>query len=227
MIDGFLLPVQLPSSALSHCQYAREARLPHLSLFPKNIEAFLLGATGASDEDIKENDDPHKVLAEYFNLASGHKKDIEQAHASLLSYLVRWARLLEKEESLTTPILCGTSEGGGLNISFRKAPRYLSYKEQKNLEKGKFPDRKGAKIDAWSPGGVELVFVVVDDGKHEQQGNENNVELQMVARRCDIDGDTIVKARSEQTIVRRLNEAIRIWSKVRAEIQQERNDVEK
>jgi hypothetical protein len=101
----------------------------------------------------------------------------------------------------------------------------LSYNEQNNLEKGKFPDRKGAKIDTWSPGGVELVFVIVADNGGVKQQDENDV-LQMVARRCDIDGDTIVKTRSEQTIVRRLNEAIRIWSKVRAEIQQERNDAE-
>jgi hypothetical protein len=129
LINGFLLTEQFPSSTLSPStlspiQDACEAKVTHLRLFPKNIEAFLLGTTDACDEDtIKENDDPHKVLAEYQNLASGHQKDITQAQASLLSYLVRWARLLEKDESLTTPVLCGTSEDGGFNISFRKAPR--------------------------------------------------------------------------------------------------------
>ena len=96
-----------------------------------------------------------------------------------------------------------------MKIMFRPPKRYLSYKEQKGLEKGTMPDRKGGKVDAWSPGGIQLT-VQVDILEQESAG------LRLIARRCDIDGDTIIKLTSERAIIRRLNEAIRIWKKVRA-----------
>lgn len=217
-VSSFLLPV-LDDSLVPFNSFRLTSSSSSLLLFPKSIENFLLGQT---EDATAVEQDPHKVLAEYPNLASGND-NIAQARVSILSYLLRWGRLLEEDESMTTPVFCGTAINEERNttsfkISFRKAPRYMSYNEQKNLEKGKFPDRKGAKIDAWSPGGVELVFDVEGEGRQEAQHL-----LKLTAQRCDIDGDTVVKVRSEQTIVRRLNEAIRIWSKVREEIKKERN----
>ena len=78
------------------------------------------------------------------------------------------------------------------------------------MEKGVLPDRKGAKVDAWSPGGVELW---VHTTSMESSSKLQNLHL--LVRRCDIDGDTIIKYSSERAIVRRLKDAIRIWRKVR------------
>jgi hypothetical protein len=112
-----------------------------------------------------------------------------------------------------------------MKLIFRPPKRYLSYKEQKSMEKnGAMPDRKGAKVDAWSPGGVEIKVttstMTTTLGRKTNQ-NRNQILLQqqrtsvvgVTARRCDIDGDTVVKKTTERAIVRRLENAIRIWKK--------------
>jgi len=117
----------------------------------------------------------------------------------------------------------------GVKLSFRKTKRYLSRNEQRGLEKGVVPDRKGAKIDLWSPGGILLIVETLvpssdrcnsttktghmEDTK--SAGDENH-RLQLSVKRCDIDGDTVVKVSSENTIVRRLKEAVQIWSNMRS-----------
>jgi hypothetical protein len=122
------------------------------------------------------------------------------------------------------------STSSSMKLIFRPPKRYLSYKEQKSMEKnGAMPDRKGAKVDAWSPGGVEIQVTMMTTTtttatKTAALGtkmNQNQIMLQqqrtsilgIIARRCDIDGDTVVKKTTERTIVRRLENAIRIWKK--------------
>jgi len=125
-----------------------------------------------------------------------------------------------------------------MKLIFRPPKRYLSYKEQKGMEKGVLPDKKGAKVDAWSPGGIELIVSMVvvgadgdndiaagDDSSKCHNNNVNNknhdnsqqhYHLQLQALRCGIDEDTIIKYTSERAIIRRLqNEALPIWKKVR------------
>ena len=105
-----------------------------------------------------------------------------------------------------------------MTLKFRPPKRYLSYKEQKRMEKGVLPDRKGAKVDAWSPGGVLLLVQVIQLQGPPGFGvmTEDPIwQLLLQARRCDIDGDTVIKYSSERAIVRRLKEAVRIWVKVR------------
>lgn len=129
-----------------------------------------------------------------------------------------------------------------MKLTFRPPKRYLSYKEQKSMEKGVLPDRKGAKVDAWSPGGVELLVSIVvcqkstidsttstestkisfvaEESTWENQPTQSSQQqvlaLQLQVLRCDIDGDTIIKYTTERAIVRRLKDGIRIWRKVRA-----------
>jgi hypothetical protein len=116
-----------------------------------------------------------------------------------------------------------------MTLKFRPPKRYLSYKEQKSMEKGVLPDRKGAKVDAWSPGGIQLLVTVLEvpssslslsnqfnDGDDDDEAADRGFQLTLEARRCDIDGDTVIKYSSERAIIRRLKEAIRIWIKVRA-----------
>lgn len=105
-----------------------------------------------------------------------------------------------------------------VKISFQKTKRYLSRSEQKGLEKGQVPDRKGGRIDSWSPGGIMLILETVaaeSDIKAESYKAARH-ELRLSAKRCDIDGDTVVKKSSERTIIRRLRDAIRIWNKMRS-----------
>ena len=109
-----------------------------------------------------------------------------------------------------------------VKISFQKTKRYLSRNEQRGMEKGQFPDRKGAKIDSWSPGGIILILetiandgVTIVDGIAESSESAVAHELRLTTKRCDIDGDTVIKVSSERTIIRRLRDAIRIWNKMR------------
>lgn len=104
-----------------------------------------------------------------------------------------------------------------VKISFQKTKRYLSRSEQKGLEKGQVPDRKGGRIDSWSPGGIILILetVAAKSDINAETFEAARHELRLGAKRCDIDGDTVVKKSSERTIIRRLRDAIRIWNKMR------------
>lgn len=158
------------------------------------------------------------------------------AEESLTNFLEVWAKItLQNDKGLTTPVsptkfqtipseeiifeencLQNSSNSSSMKLIFRPPKRYLSYKEQKSMEKnGVIPDRKGAKIDAWSPGGVEIQVTINTIIKETAIGSEANQKssIEIKARRCNIDGDTVVKKTSERAIVRRLENAIRIWKK--------------
>jgi hypothetical protein len=189
-----------------------------------------------SGKQYNEKEDPNKVLAEFTSLAvfnSTIKNDVLLAHDSLERYLRQWAFLLETDSGLSTPITSSTKPlrrrenstiSSGLNetrkkdcirIMFCPPPRYLSYNEQRGLEKGLLPDRKGAKLDSKSPGGVQLIIQSQTKLVTNDEGTKDDCELQLVASRCGVDEDTLIKLSSERIIIRRLNEAIRIWKKSR------------
>lgn len=195
------------------------------------LENVIYGALFPNVEE-PPKEDPFKELACFENLVTGKETETNVAYDSLTNYLQLWAFALQQDpKALATPITSSDftqvkelleEDGNGspedlvddniiqkstsMMIMFRPPKRYLSYKEQKGLEKGRMPDRKGGKVDAWSPGGIRLTVEI-----HEQE----TAELRLVAKRCGIDGDTIIKLTSERAIIRRLNEAIRIWKKVR------------
>lgn len=105
----------------------------------------------------------------------------------------------------------------GMKISFRKTKRYLSANEQRGLEKGRMPDRKGAKIDSGSPGGLALLVRTIGPAPVDDPAQKAaRQRLCLSVTRCDVDGDTVVKAASERTIVRRLKFAVRIWTNMRS-----------
>ena len=126
----------------------------------------------------------------------------------------------EEDVSLSASCFEEVIKTSGVKISFRKTKRYLSKNEQRGLEKGQIPDRKGAKIDLWSPGGILLLIQTVSCDPSTIATSENaergGLQLRLLAKRCDIDGDTIVKTSSERTIIRRLHDAIRVWKKMRS-----------
>lgn len=211
LVVTYLSTFRLVSSLVVTQKRRSEPCATTLHLLPKKLESFLLGTT--DDNDIQEEEDPHKEIVRFPDLARGQEA-AAQAQSSLMSYLRQWGKMLEEDDSLTTPVICGSASNDGMKLSFQKKARYLSYSEQKDLEKGIVPDRKGAKAtDAWSPGGVELLPIITTTDQ----------ELQLVVKRCDVDGDTMIKKRSEQTIARRLTEAVRIWQKVRDELQSEKS----
>lgn len=104
-----------------------------------------------------------------------------------------------------------------MKLIFRPPKRYLSYREQKSMEKGVVPDRKGAKVDAWSPGGVEIQVTIrtVVEAVLETQTSRKRQKtiIGVMAQRCNIDGDTVIKKTSERAIIRRLENALRVWGK--------------
>ena len=77
---------------------------------------------------------------------------------------------------------------------------------------GAIPDRKNAKVDAWSPGGVQIE-IIINTSANKIKKKRSSSKIGIILRRCDIDGDTIIKRTTERAIIRRLDDAIRIWKK--------------
>lgn len=86
------------------------------------------------------------------------------------------------------------------------------------MERGVLPDRKGAKLDSKSPGGI-AIFISIDDIDHGGDCATTTIssrqQLRIVAQRHGVDRDTVIKEASERAIIRRLEQALRIWQKVR------------
>ncbi len=221
--------------------------------FIDKVEQFMIGSI-FPENDVKI-EEPNKELLCLTDLANGTMDEMTIAHDSLTAFLLEWGKSLEKAdgtERLPTPIFCipysptpqlefqeffidvyekeeyaALIQTSGVKLSFRKTKRYLSKNEQRGLEKGQIPDRKGAKIDSWSPGGILILIQTIschnpsNESKNGLECNTWNTEherqrLRLVAIRCDIDGDTVVKVSSERTIIRRLKDAIRVWKKMRS-----------
>jgi hypothetical protein len=124
-------------------------------------------------------------VACFENLATG--TETNPAYESLTNYLQLWAFALEQDpNALATPITTcefqphalrdGTPEdlvqkSTCMKIMLRPPKRYLSYKEQMDLEKGKLPDRKGAKVDSWSPGGIQCLLELLRIWKRQWCGS--------------------------------------------------------
>lgn len=220
---------------------SRSSTITSLNVKLDDVEALLFGNL-FGQESPPEEVDPVKELALFPSLATGSFDDVALAHTSLESFICQWAFLLEKAdgtEKLTTPITStpfielrttvadndratakmsttedqkeqnNASKTSGMKIMFRPPKRYLSRDEQKAMEKGTLPDRKGAKLDSKSPGGIQLLV------QSSKIAGKEEYELRLIGKRCAVDSDTVIKVKSERTIIRRLREAIRIWGKVR------------
>lgn len=170
--------------------------------------------------------DPHQQFLQQDLVV---EEDAETARQSLVLFLNQWAVQLAHDKNsqntgLATPItvqefkpplLYDNNNNPNntmlqMKIMFRPPPRYLSYNEQKSMEKGVLPDRKGGKLDSKSPGGIALSVTTTTTTTMSQP------LLRLVVQRCGVNRDTVIKASSERAIVRRLKEALRIWQKVQA-----------
>ena len=184
-----------------------------MKLVLDTLEDMLFPTTTTTREEV----DPHKQFLQQDFAAN----DTDTARSSLVFFLNQWAMQLATDKptnnGLSTPITVNefkpllpfddnnatTTTTLQMKIMFRPPPRYLSYNEQKSMEKGVLPDRKGGKMDSKSPGGMAIVLTTTGDVLH------------LVVQRCGVDSDTVLKASSERAILRRLDEALRIWQKVR------------
>ncbi len=240
---GFLA---LQHITTSHPKIESNTVLGLWSQLDKVMDTFVIKTffptTDEKNNDTVLQVDPTKVLATFDLVQCTDSSLLILAHTSLINYLQLWGKQLElqPDKGLRTPItatdfrntsqaytywdatlsdqnpilpkeVCTIPSNVSMTLKFRPPKRYLSYKEQKSMEKGVLPDRKGAKMDAWSPGGIQLFVEIV-----EKTNTTGPWQLRLEARRCDIDGDTVIKYSSERAIIRRLQEAIRIWIKVRA-----------
>ena len=126
-----------------------------------NLESLLF----PEQEIVQE--DPRKILAQWQldEAVSNNEENLTSALSSLTHFLELWAKQLEGDKALATPITSSskfqetlptetstnaTENASAIHLSlkliFRPPKRYLSYKEQKSMEKGVLPDRKGAKV---------------------------------------------------------------------------------
>lgn len=163
-------------------------------------------------------------LASFSNLEKS-TADADVAFDSISTYLVEWANLFEgdggKERGLTTPVTVSTLTapvpvGNGdeaqdddteviasSGVKFTFKPPKNAFDDRKDKDDGENTDKKKKK--ATSPGGVQVIALkkIASDG--------GEVEVRVLASRCDIDEGTIIKEMSEQCIVDDLRKAVKIW----------------
>ena len=131
-------------------------------------------------------------------LISFSKLPVDQ-YDGLLEYVRQWAMLLESEggSRLTTPVKVITSAEGAKILFKPKQSAYKSKDEERALEEGTAEKKKEPKKE----GGVEILVKKLDS------------EVVVLARRCDMDEDTMIREMSETSIVDGLKKAINVWKK--------------
>jgi hypothetical protein len=129
---------------------------------------------------------------------------------SLSIMISEWGKLFDPEgenggkgTGLTTPVsvvmLPRTDSSSGVRLLFRRTK--TGYKDKDEKKDG---DGTKSKEDATSEGGVEVIVTRDDD---------EDAELTVLARRCEIEEGTMIKEMSEQTIVDSLRKAMAAWKK--------------
>ena len=174
------------------------------------------GGDGGSDKSKGE-------LASFSNLEKS-TADAEVAFESISTYLEDWAKLFEgdggKERGLTTPVTVSKLNGpvpadgdddaqdddnevlASSGIKFTFKPPKNAFEDKKDTDDDEMQGKKKKKET--SPGGVLVIAQkIASDG--------GEVEVRLLASRCDIDEGTIIKEMSEQCIVDDLRKAVKIW----------------
>jgi hypothetical protein len=155
--------------------------------------------------------------------------DFEQTFEELSVYLKEWSSRFEngaKGTGLTTPVTVSLStfrgdvdstfvrRKFGVMLQFKQTntgSRYKSKSEEKELEKQSNSGGKNVAPPIQSSkqkkeGGVEVIVEEV------VTGSDSNA-IRVRARRCNMDDNTIVKEMSEETILKNLEDAIKVWNK--------------
>lgn len=154
--------------------------------------------------------------------------DLDRKFEELASYMEEWSTRFEngaKGTGLTTAVIVSPSKflndlevpsivrKYGVRLEFKKTntgSRYKSKSEERELETAQ-PKSSSANAAPVSPlrqsreGGVEIVV--------EEVAKSGKRQLRVRARRCNMDDKAVVKELSEETILKRLGEAVAVWKK--------------
>ena len=160
----------------------------------------------------KDKDD----LVVYKNVGTGSTK-----YASLAEYVEQWAKFFETDNKLTTPVkvrplssetqqeeeTMGPNVANprrGVEIVFQNVPN-RGYTDKDATDDDKNNNKKDKKKDKRNvkQGGVAILV--------EQLKEDDSVQVR--AKRCEMDEDTMIKEMSEETILQELKKAIAVWKK--------------
>lgn len=137
---------------------------------------------------------------------------VEPSIDSLSDYLMKWSKLFESGGmGLTTPVKVSPlldNDNKGVQILFqatKTGSAYISKKDEQQMEEEDGDDGDAGPDTPKKEGGVDIILIPTSD--------DGVVEIR--AQRCEIEKGTIIKEMSEETIVRELNKAIKIWEKQR------------
>lgn len=130
----------------------------------------------------------------------------------LCEYVEKWANLFTTGNiKLTTPVTVvkvSNENSRGVRLLFQNTnTRYQSKSDEKeaaDVDPTTSQDdtsRKSKKKEATKQGGVEILV------------DKSTSSIQVVASRCEIDEDTIIKEMSEETIIHELKQAIEVWKR--------------
>ncbi len=142
---------------------------------------------------------------------SHSSKDFVQEYEGLSDYIEKWAKMFTNGNiPLTTPVvvelLVSNDNSRGVRLWFKDTNTgYQSKNEEKESNRPPSSEEKSQKTSN-------------DKGKKNQGGVEilvdkTNGKVQVRARRCEIEEDTVIKEMSEETILNELKQAIEVWKR--------------
>jgi hypothetical protein len=202
-----------PTSTVLVQEFTEPPSLTGCSRIPTRL-ALVFG----SNKDTAASDSKEKELAFFPNLATATdtiKFD------SLTTFIAAWSQKLQDDRKgmgLTTPVKVlplvqqnsadsststddAVEKQAGVRIVFQSTKTgYKSKSEEDQAREGSGEPRKRGPS---KEGGVELLVERLASGK-----------LQLRARRCEVDEDTMIKEMSEETIVNELKRAVETWKKL-------------
>jgi hypothetical protein len=121
----------------------------------------------------------------------------------LTQYIQEWGKLMEGKR-LTTPATVQTNEDG-VRILFKQVGNtgYKDKDQARSNNNNKNDDSKQEKKKkAVKQGGIQVLVETLDDDT-----------VQVRARRCEMDDETVIKEMSEETILSELKTAMSTWKK--------------
>lgn len=146
-------------------------------------------------------------------------EDEDQVFNSLGEYIEEWSKLITNGSiALTTPVTVErvvpnpedtTTRHRGIRLLFKDTrSEYKSKTEEKesnptasSTDVQDNNDNKKKKSKKQKQGGVEILVEKKNNG------------VQVTAKRCEVEEDTIIKEMSEETIIHELKEALQVWKR--------------
>jgi len=184
------------------------------------LRGFLDGLFGGDPETTK-GDKATAVLATYDIPGSSTETDANVRFQSLSDYIAnKWIDLFATGTiSLTTPVsvLKGIVVGAdddddeslldvvGCRLIFQKVDTGYQSKDEEERSSSNNDDDNEKKEP--KQGGMEILV------QKRKPSTAQAVSLRVVARRCEVDEDTMIKEMSEEIIVKELQKAIGVWKK--------------